>query len=70
MVQGFEYYSNQIFEFKSARMEAYRSLRNTDTSRDGAKVKMVVQPGFSDFGNEDGERYDQEKIWGKAVVYV
>jgi len=71
-LRGFEYYVNRPFQHNSPIMEAHRSLHldDDDPSRDGEKVRMVVQPGFFARGNEDGERYDQAKVWAKAVVMI
>jgi hypothetical protein len=69
-LRGFEYYVKRPFEHNSPIMEAHGSLRLDDARRDGETVRMVVQPGFFARGNEDGERYDQVKVWAKAVVML
>jgi hypothetical protein len=53
-------------------MEAHRVLHldDDDSRHDGARVRMVVQPGFFSLTKEDGKQEDQEKVWAKAVVML
>ena len=53
-------------------MEAHRihGLDFGDDSRDGDEVVAVVHPGYVALGSVEGEDYEKEKIWAKAVVLL
>lgn len=61
-----------IFNATSSVMSAHRlhKLDEDDTRLDGKKVLLVVQPAVLAFGDENGESYDQSKVWARANVLV
>ena len=37
---------------------------------DEHKILAVIQPALVAHGNDDGENYDSQKVWSKALVLV
>jgi hypothetical protein len=71
-MRGSKELKGQKFSCESRVMELHRihGLDPDDDDKDGEDVAMVVQPGFVAKGNENGEEYDKEKVWAKAVVLL
>ncbi|KAL4785996.1 hypothetical protein BJX76DRAFT_355588 [Aspergillus varians] len=60
------------FTVANELMSAHRlhQIDEDDTSLDGSKVLLVVQPAILAFGSEDAEHYDQHKVWAPATVLL
>lgn len=71
-VLGSGHFSNVPFEAGSDVMEAHAThkLETGDTSMDGQRIQMAVEPAVIAWGNERGESYNVSKVWAKAVVSV
>ena len=65
-------YSGMPFYTGSQELEAHPTehLIEGDTSKDGYPVRLVVQPAILAYGDEEGNHYDQVRIWAKAVVWL
>ncbi len=50
--------------------EAHRSEAFPEGSNNGKPVSLVISPFVALRGNEDGERYDRQRVVSKAVVKV
>jgi hypothetical protein len=62
---------DRTFQLKSVDMKAHPSHRlvdEYDTSMDGSEVAFVVFPGIRANGNQEGEMYEENKVWLKAEV--
>lgn len=62
----------KFFKVDSPYMVAHRlqKLDDDDHRLDGQEILAVVQPGLIAYGNEDGENYDDHRVWSKAIVLV
>ncbi|KAL2864834.1 uncharacterized protein BJX67DRAFT_373643 [Aspergillus lucknowensis] len=60
------------FSVSSPSMTAHRlhHLDEDDEQLDGHEVVLMTQPLGLAWGDENGENYDQNKIWAKATVCV
>jgi hypothetical protein len=56
--------------FNEVYMEAHRSQAFPQGSNVGKQVGLVLSPLVGLRGNEDGERYDKERVVSKAIVLV
>jgi len=58
------------FDWDSPHLKVHmvNQLTRRPHSRDGDPIALFVQPEIIACGNEEGEDYDKEKIWCKAVV--
>ncbi|PYI16839.1 hypothetical protein BO99DRAFT_339293 [Aspergillus violaceofuscus CBS 115571] len=45
-------------------------LDEYDQRLDGQNVILCVQPAIVAYGNENGEHYDQSKVWAKSVMLM
>ena len=46
-------------------------LDDEDENRlDNHPIRIVVFPAVKGYGNSDGENYSQDRIWGKAIVWL
>ncbi|KAK6347333.1 hypothetical protein TWF696_007402 [Orbilia brochopaga] len=71
-VRGFKHLTGVPFNWDSLHVQAHAlhhlSRPGKTHSRDGDPIAMVVQPEIVAYGNEEGEEYDKEKVWAKAVI--
>lgn len=66
-------FSQKPFRVGSKIMEAHPSHFQDDESDrrlDNLPVMMIVRPALLAYGNDDGERFDQCRVWGKAVAHL
>ena len=56
--------------FDQRYVEAHRSQAFTAGSKEGKRIALFISPYVSLYGNEDGKRYDQERVISKALVLV
>ena len=69
---GMEKFRKMQFSVDSRMMTAHptHGLGDGDARLDGRTVQMVVQPAILAYGNEEGENFDESKVWAKAVVWL
>lgn len=62
----------ETFQVDSPIMEAHRlqKLDEDDHRLDGHEILAVIQPALVAYGNDDGENYEDHKVWSKATVLV
>lgn len=66
-------FSQETFRAGSKIMEAHPShLQDDEHDRrlDNLPVMMIVRPTVLAYGDDDGERFDQCRVWGKAIVHL
>ena len=58
------------FNNGSTKMEAHRlqKLDDDDNRLDGHEVVAVIQPALITYGDDNGENYEDGKVWSKALV--
>jgi hypothetical protein len=56
--------------FNERYVEAHRSQAFPPGSNEGKPIALVISPYVSFQGNEDGERYEKERVISKALVLV
>ncbi|KAK6509694.1 hypothetical protein TWF481_004425 [Arthrobotrys musiformis] len=72
-VRGYDYFRDTPYSGSSPHVRAHnihRLERKGEHSRDGAAIAMVVRPEIVAYGNEEGEEYDKERVWTKAIVML
>ncbi|KAF8862258.1 hypothetical protein BDZ45DRAFT_214926 [Acephala macrosclerotiorum] len=66
---------HKIFSCESELMGAHAfhklGLDDEEENRlDNHPIRIVVFPAVKGYGNSDGENYSQDRIWGKAIVWL
>ncbi|KAK6501048.1 hypothetical protein TWF506_003803 [Arthrobotrys conoides] len=72
-VRGYDHFRDTPYSGSSPHVRAHNIHRletKGEHSRDGAPIAMVVRPEIVAYGNEEGEEYDQERVWTEAVVLL
>lgn len=61
------------FRCDSDSMEAHSTMRletGVDSRLDGREIDFVCEPFIRAWGNEEGENYDECKVWAKGIVWI